>query len=73
MDGAKDLAKDMLEANNVDDSGFIAALVKGLYHFLLVWGIWPMILWTQNIAERIKMTNTGLPDLLIRWDLIRSW
>ena len=33
MDGAKDLAKDMLEAINVDDSGFIAALVKGLISF----------------------------------------
>lgn len=33
MDGAKDLAKDMLEAINVDDSGFIAALAKGLISF----------------------------------------
>ena len=33
MDGAKELAKDMLEAINIDDSGFIAALTKGLISF----------------------------------------
>lgn len=33
MDGAKELAKDMLEAINIDDSGFIAALAKGLISF----------------------------------------
>lgn len=33
MDGAKELAKDMLEAINIDDSGFIVALTKGLISF----------------------------------------
>lgn len=33
MDGAKELAKDMLGAINIDDSGFIAALTKGLISF----------------------------------------
>lgn len=33
MDGVKELAKDMLEAINIDDSGFIAALTKGLISF----------------------------------------
>ena len=33
MDGAKELAKDMLEAINIDDSGFIAALAKWLISF----------------------------------------
>lgn len=33
MDGAKELAKDMLEAINIDDSGFIAALATGLISF----------------------------------------
>lgn len=33
MDGAKELAKDMLEAINIDDSGFIAALAKGIISF----------------------------------------
>lgn len=33
MDGAKELAKNMLEAINIDDSGFIAALAKGLISF----------------------------------------
>ena len=39
MDGAKDLAKDMLEAINVDDSEFIAALAKGLISFPVRYGI----------------------------------
>ncbi|MFP2827088.1 hypothetical protein ACLETV_21715 [Citrobacter braakii] len=38
MDGAKELAKDMLEAINIDDSGFIAALAKGLISFLVSMG-----------------------------------
>ena len=66
MDGAKDLAKDMLEAINVDDSGFIAALAKGLISFPVSMDIWPTILWIQNIAERMKMINTGLPGFLIK-------
>ncbi|MEJ3966078.1 MULTISPECIES: hypothetical protein [Citrobacter] len=39
MDGAKELAKDMLEAINIDDSGFIAALATGLISFSVEYGI----------------------------------
>jgi hypothetical protein len=33
MDSAKDIARDMLEAINVDSSGFIGAVAKGLISF----------------------------------------
>ena len=59
-----DSAKDMLDAINVDHSGFLGALAKGFISFPVSMGFWPMIFWIQNIVGIIRMINTDLRYLL---------